>query len=547
MSRSVAVIWRNSLASVPYLPPVPDDMNEPQYINFFWGKQCSYCDSKKDVTQFWIARVRYCKKCRDKCAIYHDPDMHDFNGRLRRIVSYEGALAKVVPSVHIQVWCGYDLFPVDLVKRYSKELERLGVADGKPETVAKQWTSNKRAQLIAAHEHARLCEEWFQRQEDVRKAEIERKRDCREQAIVQRLTDLGWGDEISYLHQDALGKQPSVRLVQPLSKTGWLEIKDNLTAFMERSREKRLAKQRAHAIQSRHHLLARVYPEFRRTKPFRAILPSIGDITKIETFQHAILDLPFDQEMSDRALLDVLKTIPQAVFDDWQTRTTQKVLDFVRQRLKADQSARDDLGTDTPTLNTLKLATAIFWDGTGGHDLRFPTVLVWPELSGALYGHMDTPWSTRELRFGGIGSTLARRMVELVGRNPHEMTSEEMDELDPWYHFPGEHDSGRMAYSWRCVPFNYRAGREDRLTLLDPEDTATARARFASKACTLKFRGRDALCAHCKERFSESEALYGHLRGTHAVDPVTLTDFVPGLDIDYASTMCVVLPSEATP
>ncbi|TRM70654.1 hypothetical protein BD626DRAFT_31685 [Schizophyllum amplum] len=256
------------------------------------------------------------------------------------------------------------------------------------------------------------------------------------------------------------------------------------------------------------------------------------------------MDVPFDQELPQRALLDALCSIPQTVFDDWQTQAEQQVLEFVEKRLKADESAKDALGTDTPTPDTLKLATAIFLDGSGGCDLTYPAVLVWPKLSGWTYGRVEMPWSISSLRFGNIFNIMARRMVELAGGHPHTMTIHEMDKLDPWYHFAGDPYGERIVYSWRCVLSNYRYNRENRLALLGPSDTATARACLAAKACTLTFRGKDALCAHCSERFSESEALYGHIREAHARNPVTLHDFVPGLDIDYASIMCVDLQVE---
>ncbi|KAI4519804.1 hypothetical protein K525DRAFT_150394, partial [Schizophyllum commune Loenen D] len=46
MSRSAISVWRGSLASVNCLPPKPDDMTEPQYVDLIWGTGCSVRRSK---------------------------------------------------------------------------------------------------------------------------------------------------------------------------------------------------------------------------------------------------------------------------------------------------------------------------------------------------------------------------------------------------------------------------------------------------------------------------------------------------------------------
>ncbi|TRM56577.1 hypothetical protein BD626DRAFT_518844 [Schizophyllum amplum] len=388
MSRSMATIWKNSLASVHGLPPVPDDMNEPQYVELVWGKACHYCGSTKAVTWFWATRIRYCKKCLDTRSIFTEyHHMLDYAGELRRVVPRVSAIEEIIPPVHAKEfryrrWNTIDLYPVNLVKRYAAELQELGISDGKPEAAAEQWVHEKRERLISVKKHAELCEGWVQRQEAERKAEIERKRNRREQAVIQRLTDLGWGEEISLLPREAIGQQPSVRLAQPLTLTAWAYMEDRLVSFLSTHREQRLSKQRTLAIRSRHDLLAQVYPVFRRTKPFRAILPSAGDLAKLEAVQRVILDVPFDQELPERALLDVLCSLPQTAFDDWHAQAEQKVLELVTERLKISESTKDALGTFTPTLDTLKLATAIFSDGFSSHNLTYPAVLVWPKFSG---------------------------------------------------------------------------------------------------------------------------------------------------------------------
>jgi hypothetical protein len=40
MSRSAAFIWKAALENVPNLPPCPDDLNEPQWVDLVFGRNC---------------------------------------------------------------------------------------------------------------------------------------------------------------------------------------------------------------------------------------------------------------------------------------------------------------------------------------------------------------------------------------------------------------------------------------------------------------------------------------------------------------------------
>ncbi|KAI5900818.1 uncharacterized protein SCHCODRAFT_02662278 [Schizophyllum commune H4-8] len=47
MSRSAISVWRGSLDSVGDLPPKPDSMTEPQYVDLIWGTGCSVRESQR--------------------------------------------------------------------------------------------------------------------------------------------------------------------------------------------------------------------------------------------------------------------------------------------------------------------------------------------------------------------------------------------------------------------------------------------------------------------------------------------------------------------
>ena len=241
----------------------------------------------------------------------------------------------------------------------------------------------------------------------------------------------------------------------------WQALSGNLVQFLKDQRAERFRLQEERALESRHEHLLEVYPEFRLTKPFGAILPGPCDIAKSVPYLNAVKAVPFDQDMPRQAILDILKSLPQSYFEDWRAQCEQELVTFIEKRIDEPislpmpaRTVREVIGTQTVTRDILSLATVNFWYGMDGRGITSPSVLMWPRFG--LYHYDDSwyPWSTERIRFANVGQLMALRMVELLGKDPHKTTAEEMDRLDPWYYIdkPGSIKDGmHIVYSWRCV------------------------------------------------------------------------------------------------
>ena len=81
MCRNARSVWKASFGNDPDIPPVPDDLNEPQYARLLFDKSCMVgarqilihskshamqsqeCLAPNVSTVAWGARWRCCKKC----------------------------------------------------------------------------------------------------------------------------------------------------------------------------------------------------------------------------------------------------------------------------------------------------------------------------------------------------------------------------------------------------------------------------------------------------------------------------------------------------
>ncbi|KAL1658643.1 hypothetical protein GGF50DRAFT_66852 [Schizophyllum commune] len=506
MSRSAISVWRGSLASVDYLPPKPDDMTEPQYVDFIWGTGCSFCLDTKTVVSSFATRRRYCEKCLEKEQVLIPKDIGDPLNWLQMLYRMQYA----VPSRGLAI---ADQYETEVITMW-------GSNDSARLVDLPKWISDKGSAHAAVHQvqmsHARLLESCY------RRYELEQKRDARQESIVQRLTDMGWGYELSRLPAKSLGQQNLVRAIWPLVEDEWVQMKDDLVQFLVDSRERRLVRDKEMARIQRQKLLIQVYPRFLCKKPFDALMPPADEICLTDEFRRVSESVPDDLDLSANALMKALETIPEAFFDQWRAQAEDELVALVQDRLQKDPTFKTFLGLDTITRDTLKLATIQLTNLVGntfGHGYSYPTIFHYFEVAFFNAKRLHRRWDDRCLYIGSgytTGALIVKRMVELALKDPASTTAEEMDNLDPWYYFAGEEQNGeRTAYAWRCVLNDVRNHREPRmgsLAILNAEDTARARELFASIPYENEFCDRDSLCLHCGSRHSESIDLRAHMR-----------------------------------
>ncbi|KAL1677764.1 hypothetical protein EV122DRAFT_278898 [Schizophyllum commune] len=492
MSRSAISVWRGSLASVNCLPPKPDDMTEPQYVDLIWGTGCSFCLDTKTVVSSFVTRRRYCEKCYTEC---------DMPCHLEDWVGVR-TLFDIIPSVRLGSEYGHNERHFDraIADQYETEVITMwGSNDSSRLVDLPKWISDKKSAHAAVRQHAWLLES----------------------CIVQRLTDIGWGYELSRLPANSLGRQNLVRAIWPLVEDEWVQMKDDLVQFLVDSRERRLVRDKQMARIQRQKLLIQVYPRFLCRKPLNALMPPADEICLTDEFRRVSESVPDDRELSADALMKALETTPEAFFDQWRAQAEDELVALVQDRLRKDPTFKTFLGLDTITRGTLKLATIQLTNLVGntfGHSYSYPTIFHYFEVAFFNAERLHRRWDDRCLYIGSgytTGALIVKRMVELALKDPASTTADEMDNLDPWDYFGGEEQNGeRTAYAWRCVLNDVRNHREPRmgsLAILNAEDTARA----------------------------QSTDLRAHMRKKHDIKHMTRKDFQLGLSVKDAPHMTV--------
>jgi hypothetical protein len=63
MARSARATWIQALATIPDLPPCPEDMTECAWTHLLFDSSCYNCDAKGVRSVLWCLRLRACSKC----------------------------------------------------------------------------------------------------------------------------------------------------------------------------------------------------------------------------------------------------------------------------------------------------------------------------------------------------------------------------------------------------------------------------------------------------------------------------------------------------
>lgn len=220
MHKSSVFLWKAARANVPGLPDCPPDLSEPQWANLVFDPHCHFCIHPNIRTVDWLLRIRICAECTKlhltDGAIYFDDDDFDY---------LFGA---------ITIRCGRYGRSEFLIDEYEQVKNRYHAIE---DSDARDTFVEMRQQLIEQiEEHASLCIAWADAKALLRSDELDHLRASRQQAIVEKLVSLGWGDEIDKIPD--LVKTP-----QLLTERIWKNISKQMIEYMEEMKTKRLARE----------------------------------------------------------------------------------------------------------------------------------------------------------------------------------------------------------------------------------------------------------------------------------------------------------------
>ncbi|KAK0466145.1 uncharacterized protein EV420DRAFT_811718 [Desarmillaria tabescens] len=508
LQRTSSFVWKRARQNVEGLPPLPDDLSEPKFAHLAFDKTCSNCLHPTKFVQ-WEARTKYCRKCLETSDLFvttFDP-YGEFRGFLprfefrcasgrRRYYCY--AYAPALKSLREQS----DSFGEDRIKRMVWRAER--------EKAYKKLLS-----------HARQCEIWTERRAEDRSNELENARVQRLEGVVERLTALGWDDEVKNPDFiDKLRSKKSMRHPRALTERAWSNMSDDIIALAKWHKSDRLKKEMIRAVEGRADLFADAYSDVTRDEPLLPIFPKAESVVIQEPFSTLFFDTPLNLSIADS--LQAMWVHLPGVASKWREVQTAELLKLMQEAgLKLD----------------INLATTVFTCTNCRQIFQYPYVLAHNCSFWQPYKDLNPEdWKPYALRYISSGvawsATLfttneesikkVEYLIKTCGLDPETATQEDMNALDCRvicnHCSISSIDGSKYKYVMRwqnaACHFGYTNANENGWTLLeDPEEIKRVKILEKSE----KERGyhcyssENFACSHCNVLRSRGRDLEDHL------------------------------------
>ncbi|KAK0226486.1 hypothetical protein IW262DRAFT_1431493 [Armillaria fumosa] len=419
LQRSSTFVWKRARQNIEGLPPLPEDLSELKFAHLAFDKYCdvSYFISYTYLfalhTIQWEPRTKFCRKCLTKSTLYT-------GGAPEHVASFVPSYDFSPSSSH-----RFDHYYVPAITALLEESGSLS------DEIRDAWALRKRDAFKTLQIHARLCDDWSDSRVEDRSNELDDLRARRLEQVIERLTTLGWGEELQDERLiDELAWHKLVRPSQPrlLTERAWSTMSDTLISIVKQHKNARLSS----VVGTRMDEFRAAYSATTCDVPLLPIYPKAMDVAVLEPFSTLLFAAPLDQDITE-SVTAALAKLP-IVADKW--RETQNC-SLQALMLKAGLE---------PNLN---LATSFFKCNLCHYLFQYPYVLAHHCLS--LYPHnsLFDPdnwknyavthllqcergpiWSASQYTVDGEAFKRVQSIIQACGLNPETATREDMGSLN---------------------------------------------------------------------------------------------------------------------
>ncbi|KAF7374990.1 hypothetical protein MSAN_00385100 [Mycena sanguinolenta] len=533
MSRSSAFMWKQSRSHIEGLPDLPRDLSEPQYANLCFSTHCHECLAGRVLTIIWSARTRLCNKF----------GTHKWVASRTEL---ESALLWSLIPTHREWDYRRELFSVDEARRLSEECvvfrEDGELQMSNPDYQV--WFTQKKDALEEINAHARLCAVWAANRTIERKDQLYEARGLRYDAIVERLTALGWAEDM--FHRPEFCSHKLVNQPKKLTDRIWKNIQGPLVELLAELKERR---ERVDAIKNRQRLAARVYDQFREASPPGMLLPPRIDVLLTEPFRVVIEDTLAEEVLTEESFAAAISSVAEFSVG-WRRRKEKELIKIMRKNRPGAVQADLHLAT---TFFTCSIYPA--------EPLRFPAILVhpsatefdeWGEVDSEeededtrvdlQYTLQEAAWNADDcVQLQERAQRSARFIVRACGLDPDVTTGAEMDEINPaleCLNCSNKRD-GHLVMRWTQATIlqpnhvcdspgipSWRCLNPDEERLLENKELQLLGTCSPEQACCCKVCG--------DSRRVPLSTMKGHLLAEHGISDKVLENIVYPLDVGPA-------------
>ncbi|CAL1693998.1 unnamed protein product [Somion occarium] len=309
MKRDAAPFWAAARRTVEGLPDCPPFLSEPEYANLCFDSHCHRCLKPNVRSITWACLKRYCPDCRKQMIVRK-------GSQCLSVPLQPGMdVTLPVPTHLIKESRDYSSSWIDVLELESLKEQYLNV---QPEQ-RMEWLSQQDRRVAQITEFADRCKTWYADARQARSDDIRAKGTIRLNAVMDKLRDIGWGDELDRIlaceDENPLVKLPEVNKPTKLTSSSWSHIKDAVVRFMEEQRDKRLSAERCDILKTRFKLFKETCSSWK----LGALAPPVLFLEHTPEVR-AVIDVPNAILLNENDFEDIRNLMPDLIQRWVQTR-----------------------------------------------------------------------------------------------------------------------------------------------------------------------------------------------------------------------------------
>ncbi|KAJ3765396.1 hypothetical protein FB446DRAFT_467498 [Lentinula raphanica] len=356
MSKTSEFIWRTARLNLDDLPPLPKDLNEPQYADLLFGTHCYLCSKKTGcIPTFWSFRTRCCRPCALETYPYlqslrraQPQDYRDANILPREVIPGIFKHSKSTPARHV----GHTALTMRLRDEYDSLTDEEEIT---------AWVTRKWEEEEAIRTHGQLCHKWYS---DMLQKREDRLLEERKDAILRNLEDWGLREEAEIIinspNSRLFLKHEGVDEPKKLTTHAWNQMKEELVELLSDHRERRIAEIIKAAALERYEKLHKSYNEIVTNVDFQEPFPLAEDVLDDQVCEELVWNTPPEIDLTSDFLSSQIAQFMPSFIERWKSA---KVLELVNKIKEV---------VPTFAMSDLQLATTIFRCGRCSRKMHFP-------------------------------------------------------------------------------------------------------------------------------------------------------------------------------
>ncbi|KAK7687009.1 hypothetical protein QCA50_009508 [Cerrena zonata] len=547
MSKNSRLFWTLALRKIDGLPKCPSFLSEPAYTNLCFQPVCSHCQKRNIHHVHWAFKARYCKPC---ATIMILNNRHGKKRFLREYPFLGIGCWRIVPEYDAR-GSRYQLY-------HAPELETakviLNTLKGKQR---ESWLSKQAQMCQEVYFWTKACADWYFGNKRNRRVEIGNIKTARLSAVVAKLRELGWDEELNRMASEDPHPLLTLKLVNqrtPLTEKAWLRMKDDVVSLMHREKVefwKELFEERLVYLRDADALSVEEYgtqrPHLRDLASLpevRAVIEAREDVTVTSDTFNSINELEGTAGLVEKLQLQRRRRALEAIkcITGLQIPENIDVLDLAVTAALACKNCKklchDYSGSAVGDILGHSCFSA---SGLEEHDIDYQNEPDYDALVTAIFRR--EPWSTNHMT---VRVDLIKHIIKRLGEDPATVTANTMDQKTARLLCRSRSCTGNNAHailSWRAAikhfddyNHNFERKLDYDLVVADPEETRQIVPLETQYLNHIRLQSSMPwYCAHCPhKRWSGSKVLVQeHLQKRHDIKTASSGDIIP-----HGSLLC---------